>query len=165
MNRGRLLPSFPSPEFVGDLRIAQIIFVEVKHVQAQPVLYLTLTQIMQVRPPVPVFGQVVRHMPGQQNMPGIAAIHNALGDIDSRSCYVGFVINIGDSIDRAAVNTHPQLNVRMISQGFANLQRTSHRLFRTLKKKERHPVPCRHANEFTVCFRRLETLGVSYDPI
>ena len=47
MNRGRLLPPFPSPEFLGDLRIAETILVEVKQVQAQPVLHLALAQIVQ----------------------------------------------------------------------------------------------------------------------
>jgi hypothetical protein len=83
MSCGRLFPSFPSLEFVRDLWIAQIIFVEVKHVQAQAVLYFALAQIMQVRLPVSVFGQVVGNMPGQKNMPGITAVHYALRDIDS----------------------------------------------------------------------------------
>src|SRR5438128_1550883 len=83
MNRQRLLPSFPSPEFLRNLRIAEIIFVEVKQVQAQSMLYLALAQIVQVRLPVPVLGQILRHMPGQKNMSRIAAIQHPLGDVDS----------------------------------------------------------------------------------
>ena len=56
MNRGRLLPSFPSPEFLRNLWIAEIIFVEVKKVQAQAVLHFALAQIVQVRLPIPVLG-------------------------------------------------------------------------------------------------------------
>src|SRR5437588_7145290 len=69
MNRGCLLPSFPSPEFLRNLWIAEMIFVEVEEVQAQAVLYFTLAQIVQVRLPVPVLSQVVGHMPRQKNMP------------------------------------------------------------------------------------------------
>src|SRR5205823_10963804 len=83
-NRDGFLPPSSSPlEFVRYLRSAQIILVEVKHVQAQAVLYLTLTQIMQVRLPVALLGQVVGHMPGQKNVPRIAAIHYPLRDLDS----------------------------------------------------------------------------------
>ncbi len=82
MNRGRLLPPFPSPEFLGDLRIAKTILVEVKQVQAQAVLDFAFTQIMQVRLPMPVFAQVLRYVRGQKNMPGIAAIQHSLRDID-----------------------------------------------------------------------------------
>jgi len=50
---------------------------------AQPVLYLALTQIVQVRLPVAVFGEIVSHVPGQKNVPRIAAIHDPLGHIDA----------------------------------------------------------------------------------
>src|SRR6059058_2372833 len=82
---------------------------------------------MQVRPPVAVLGQVVGHMPGQKNVSRIAAIHYPLGNIDSRSRYVGFVINIPDPVDRTAVHSHPQPDTGMILQRFADLERTSHR--------------------------------------
>ena len=83
MNRGRLLPSFPSSEFLRNLWIAEVVLVEVKQVQAQAVFHFALAQIVQVRLPMPVLGQIVGHMPGQKNMPGIAAIHHPLRDIDS----------------------------------------------------------------------------------
>ncbi len=137
---GCLFPS-SSLEFLRDLRIAEILFVEVKQVQAQAVLHLTLAQIVQVRLPVPVLGQIVRYMPRRKNMPGIAAIQHPLRDVDSRSCYVCFLVHIGHSIDRAAVNSHPHLDVRMLLQRLANLERTSHRLFRAVKKRSAIPSP------------------------
>jgi hypothetical protein len=48
----------------------------------QAVLDFAFTQIMQIRLPMPVFTQVLRHVRGQKNMPGIAAIQHALRDID-----------------------------------------------------------------------------------
>ena len=165
MNRGRLLPSFPALELLRDLGIAEVIFVEVKEVQPQTVLHLTLAQIVQVRLPVPVLGQILRHVPGQKNMPGIAAIQHPLRDIYSRSCKVCFVVDIGDSVDWTTVDSHPDLNVRMILEGLANLESTSHRLFRTVEEKERHPVSGRHPDQFTFCFGGPKTFGASYDLI
>src|SRR5438034_3500750 len=139
----RLFPSC-SLKLLRHLRIAEIIFVEVKQVQAQPVLHFPLAQITQVQLPMPVLGQVFRHMTGHKNMPGIAAIEHPLGDIYSRSCKVCFIVYIGNSVNWATVNSHPYLNVRMILQGPANLESTSHRFFRAAKKEERHPVSRRH---------------------
>ena len=102
-------------------------------------------------------------MSGQKNMPGIAAIEHSLRDIDSRSCKVRFIVHISDSADWAAVNSHPHLNVRMILQSFANLECTSHRFFRAMEEKERHPVSRRHSTEFAACFRRPKTFGASHD--
>ena len=81
-NTGRLLPSSSSLEFVRKMWIAEIVFAEIKQVQPQPVLNLTLAEIAQVRLPVPVLNQIFRYMPGQKNMPGIAAIHDALRHVD-----------------------------------------------------------------------------------
>src|SRR5262249_32633569 len=98
-------------------------------------------------------------------MPGIAAIQHPLGDIDSGPRYVGFVVDIGDWIDRATVNSHPQLNVRVILQASADLERTANRLLEAVKKEERHPVTCRNSNKFTICFGRLETFRCAHNSI
>src|SRR5438128_8249232 len=164
-NTGRLLPSSSSLEFVRKMWVAEIVFVEINQVQPQPVLYLTLAEIVQVRLPVPVLGQIFRYMPGQKNMPGIAAIHDALRHVDPRSGDVRPVVNIGDLIHWAAVHSHPQLDMRMLLQCSADLQRTSHRLFRTVEEKERHPVSGRHPDQFTFCFGGPKTFGASYDLI
>ena len=163
MNRGCLLPSFPSLELLRDLWVAKIIFVDIKEVQAQAVLHLTLAQILQVRLPVPVLGQIFRHMRRQENMPGIAAIQHTLGDIYSRSCKVRFVVHIGDSVDRATVNPHPHLNMGMILQDPANIESTSYRFFRAMEEKERHPVSRRHSTKFAACFRNAKTFGAAND--
>src|SRR5213079_671030 len=101
----------------------------------------------------------------QENVFGITAIKHSLRDIDSRSCKVRFIINVSDSIDRATVNPHSQPNTRMILQRSANLERTPHRLFRTMKKKQRHPVSHRHSIELAACFRRSKTFGAAHDLI
>src|SRR5437763_12939864 len=98
-------------------------------------------------------------------MPGIAAIQHPLGDIYSRSCKVRFVVNFGNSVDWAAVNSHPHLNTRMILQSFANLEHTSHWLLRATEEKERHPIASRHSFEIAACLRSAKTFGVSNDLI
>src|SRR6266516_7714287 len=104
-------------------------------------------------------------MRGQKNVSGISAIQHTLGDIDSCPCHIRFVVNIGDSVDRAAVNPHPQLDARVSLQSSVDLEGTAHRLLRTTVKKERHPIPCLHSHKFTVCFRRSETFCCAHDLI
>ena len=98
-------------------------------------------------------------------MSGIAAIEHSLGDIDSRACQCRLVVNVLDSIDRTAVNPHPDLNVRMILQGFADLNGTPHWLFWVMKKKERHPVSRWHSDEFARCFCCPKRLAAAHDLI
>ena len=141
MDCTRSLLPFPSLEFLRDLWIAKILFVEVKQVQMQAVFHLALAQIVQVRLPVPVVRQIFRYMPRQKNMPCVATIQHPLGDVDPSSSNVCFVVHIGDSVNRTAVNSHPHLDVRMVLQNFANLQRASRRLFRAVKEKSAIPSP------------------------
>ena len=165
MDRGRLLPSFPAPELLRDLGIAETIFVEINNVQRQPMLHFALAQIVQARLPMPVLAQVLRHVRGQKNMPGIAAIQHSLRNIDSRTGYVRFLVNINDSVDRTAVNSHPQPDLRMILQRSANLERTPGRFFRTVEENERHPIAGGHSDEFSPCFCCSKTFGAPHELI
>jgi hypothetical protein len=112
---------------------------------------------------MPVFVQVFRDVRGQKNMPGIAAIHHSLRNIYSRTGYVCFLVNINDSVDRTAVNSHPQLDARVIMQCPANLERTPGWFFRTVEENERHPITSRHSDEFASCFRGAKTSGAPHD--
>jgi len=96
-------------------------------------------------------------------MLGIAAIHDSLRNIDSRTCYVGFLINIGDSANRTAVNSHPQLNAWMILQSSTNLERTPGWFFWTVEENERHPIAGWHPDEFAPCFRLPKRFGTPHD--
>jgi len=145
------------------LRIAETILVEAKQVKPQPILDFAFAEIMQTRLPMPVLAQVFRNMRGQKNMSSIAAIHHSLRHVDSGTGYIRFLIHIGDSVDRAAVNSHSQLDTRMILQRSANFERTSHRLFGAVKKNKCHSVAGRHSNEFAACFRSAKTFSTSYD--
>src|SRR4030095_9535905 len=98
MDCTRSLLPFSSLEFLRDLWIAEVILVKIKQMQTQAVLHLALAQIVQVRLPVAILGQIFRYMRGQKNMPGIATIQHPLGNVDPRSCKVRFVVHIGDSV-------------------------------------------------------------------
>jgi hypothetical protein len=104
-------------------------------------------------------------MRGQKDMPGIAAIQHPLGQINSRASYVRFVVDIGDPINRAAVNPHPYLKLRMTVQCSANFQSAPHRLFRAAKKKQRHPIARWHSNKFVACFRSAKAFRCADDLI
>jgi hypothetical protein len=154
---------FSSPQFFRDLWIAETILVEIKQVQVQPVFHLAVAQIVQVRLPMAVLGQIFSHVRRQKNVSGVATIHHALRNIDSRTGYVRFLIYIRDSVDRTAVNSHPQQDLRMILQGSANLESTSRRFFRTVEENERHPIAGRHSDEFPPRFRSAKAFRISHD--
>jgi hypothetical protein len=145
------------------LRITKTILVKVKQVQAQPVLDFTLAEIMQVRLPMPVLGQIFRHVRGQKNMSGIATIQHSLRNIDSRACNIRFFVNVGHSVDRTAVNSHPQPNAQMVLQCSANLERTPHRFFQTMEENQRHPIAGRYSDEFAPCFRSAKAFSAPHD--
>src|SRR5262249_24882347 len=85
-NSRRVFP--PSwPEFFRDLWIAETILVEVKQMQAQPVLHLARAQIVEVRLPMAILGQIFRHVRRQKNVSGVTAIQHSLRNIDSRTGY------------------------------------------------------------------------------
>jgi hypothetical protein len=93
----------------------------------------------------------------QKDVTGIATVHHPLRDVHPSASDVCPIIDIRNLIDRTAVNSHPQLNTRMISQCLAYLQRTARWLFRTTVKQERHPVTGRHSGKLAACFRCPET--------
>jgi hypothetical protein len=96
---------------------------------------------------------------------GITTIQYPLRYVHPRSGDTCFVVNILHSINWATVNSHPHLNVRMLMQGSANLESTSHRFLGTAKEKERHAITGRQPDEFPACFRRTKAFCASHDLI
>src|SRR5437899_4252687 len=96
-------------------------------------------------------------------MSGVPAIHHSLADIDSGPGNIHLVIDINHLIDRAAVNSHPQLDMSLTAQSLTDFQRATHRLFRAAEKKQHHAVPGWQTNQFSTGFRIPETFGVSHD--
>ncbi|MEO7168360.1 MAG: hypothetical protein ABI016_15175 [Chthoniobacterales bacterium] len=51
-----------------------------------------------------------RPMLRKQDVPGVAAVHHSLRDVDSGAGHVDPLVRVGDLVDRSAVNSHPQLS-------------------------------------------------------
>ena len=66
-----------------------------------------------MRSPMSVVFQVLGEMLGEENMAGVAAIHDALCDVDSSSSEIGLIVHICDWIDRATVNAHAYFKLRV----------------------------------------------------
>ena len=56
--------------------------------QAHTVFHLKLADLMQERSPTGVFLQVLSHMLGEEDVPGIAAIHHPLRHVDAGARHV-----------------------------------------------------------------------------
>ena len=48
-------------------------------------------------------------------MTGVPAIHDALRDVDSRAGNIGLFVQIGDFVNRTAVNSHADAKFGMVS--------------------------------------------------
>ena len=94
-------------------------------------------------------------------MTGVAAVHHALGDIDSGARDVGAIIDIQNFINGTAVDSHAQTKFRMSCQFAANFQRAPDRRFRIIKENKRDTVARWQPAQFTGCFGGVELLGAA----
>ena len=77
--------------------------------------YFVFAQIVQIRLPVSILRQIVGDMLRQENVASIAAVHDALGYVNSRPGNIERVVNVSNLIDRPAVNSHSQTNIGILS--------------------------------------------------
>lgn len=131
---------------------------EIDDMKLESVLNLARSKIMQVRLPVAIVGQILGQTFGYKNMSGVPAIHHALADVDCRPSNIHLVIEINHLVDRATVNSHPQLDVGLIAQRLADFERAADWLFRAAEKKQHHAVPSGQTNQFSTGFRIPKTL-------
>src|SRR5207247_9214121 len=120
-------------ELLRRLSVAEFLSVKIDDSDLLTVFQLDVTEFVQMRLPKTVLREIVGHAFGDQNVPSIAAIHHSLRDIDSHSSDIRSVIDIFDLIDRAAVDAHPQPNLRMVFQRPGNFHCTLHWLLRSLE--------------------------------
>src|SRR4030095_5614002 len=69
-------------------------------------------------------------------MPVVSAIHDPLRKVDPGSSDVCRIVYVANLVDRSAMNDHSQLQLRILFQILADLDRTPHGGFRTVKKNE-----------------------------
>ena len=127
-------------KFLWDLRVPDSIIVEIDDADAHTVFHFIFTEIVQLRTPLRIVFQIFRDMFGEKNVPGIAAIHHPLRDVDARARDVGLFVEVGNFVDRAAMNSHADAKLGMTLQCLADFQRAQNRRFRTVAKNQRATV-------------------------
>ena len=118
--------------------------------QPDAVLDLAFTQVAQTRRPLPGMHQIIRHVLGEKNVPGVAAIHHPLRHVDAGPGDVGASAHVGHLAHRSAVNAHAHRKFRMLLKRFGNLERAPGRFFRAVAEDQRHPIAGRQPNELFV---------------
>jgi hypothetical protein len=96
------------------LRVPNLIGVEIHNEGGHTMLYGTLAQIMQICAPLTRVRQVFGDPFRKEDVACIAAIHHPLRDVNSSACNVRSIIYIPNFIDRPAVNPHPKLQLRIL---------------------------------------------------
>src|SRR5690349_14756957 len=91
-------------KFLRDCGVAQRLSVKIDQMEPDTVLDLALTEIAQPRRPLPRMDQIIRHVLGEKNVPGVAAIHYALRHVDAGSGDVGATAHVDYLAHRPAVN-------------------------------------------------------------
>ena len=87
---------------------------QIDDMHADAVLDVDLAQVVQAIGPDFQLAERVRHDLGNQDVPGVAAVHHALGDIDPGAGDVLIGVDIGHPIHGSGVDPEPQLDVRML---------------------------------------------------
>src|SRR5262245_7107197 len=119
------------------------------------------SDVVQMRSPVSVVFQVFCEMFGEENVSGIAAVHDALCNINSSSSEIGLIVHICEWIYRSTVNTHSYFEFRMALQRLADLQRAFHWGLWIICKHEHHPIARRQTRQLSLSFSSTELLGLS----
>ena len=130
--------------------VAQRLGVEIDQMEPNAVLDLAFTQVAQTGRPLAGMHQIIRHVLGEEDVPGVAAIHHPLRHVDAGPGDVGPPTHVGHLAHRPAVNAHPHRNLRMFLKCFRNLERTAGRFLRAVAEDQRHAITGRQPNELFV---------------
>src|SRR6266568_4126259 len=123
--------------------------------------YFTLAKLMQVRLPVRVFFKIFSDVLREQNVSGIAAVHDPLCHIDASASHVRFSGCVDDPAHRSTVYTHSQPQFRMLLERAAYFQRAFNWCFWTMIKNQRDAVACRDCDQAPRRFSGLIFIGTS----
>ncbi len=132
-----------APDVLGPLRVTQLLRVEIDQRNDFAVFDLAFANLMQIRPPASVMLEIVCHAPREKNMSGISAIHHSLRDVNARTRDVRLVVQVGNFIYRAAVNSHADVKLWLFLELLADFQRAQNWRFRTVAKNERATIASR----------------------
>jgi hypothetical protein len=111
--------------------------------------HFACAKVMQKRPPTLVLFEIFGHVPGKQDVSGIATIHHPLRHVDAGAGDVGSLIDIDDLIDRAAVDSHAELNRGMTFQRPCNVHGAPRRRLGIGAENQRHAVASRQTDQLS----------------
>jgi hypothetical protein len=120
--------------------ISKVLTAEIEKVNAHAVLHFTLAEIAQARCPLPILRKIVGNTLREEDVPGIAAIHHPLRDVDSSAGDVATTAHVSHLAYRPAMNPHPHRNLRMRLERLGNLERAARRFRRAVAKDQCHSI-------------------------
>jgi hypothetical protein len=114
---------------------------ETEQVELLPVLHFNVAQVAQIFRPATHLMQQLGNCIRQKNMAGISRCHDPLGEVDATARDVGMSIDIGDTMDRAAVEAHAEPHLGDFARGSGDIEGTADGRFGIAKKYQRNAVP------------------------
>ena len=161
--RGRGLRFSGQAEFGRLFRVAEFPRVEIDQGNAQPVFHFTFAEVVQVRTPLRKMLEVISDVFGEEDVPGIAAIHDALRDVNCGAGHARLLVHVDNAADRPAVHTHAQFEIGMFLERAADFEGTFRRLFGAVVENQRHAIAGRNLEQAAGGFRTLKFLRVPND--
>ena len=129
------------------------------------VLHFAVAQVVQVFAPLAILLQIVGDTFREQNVAGVATVHDSLRHVDAGAGDIRPLADIDDTTHRSAVDSHPHLQIRMILEGFTNLQRTDDGRIRRAGKDKSHAIASRQRGQLTGSVGVAESISCSHDLI
>src|ERR1700751_2442791 len=130
--------------------------------QAVPVLYFRLTQIMEQRLPSLYLCKKVGSRLGHQDVPGIPAIHHPLSNVDAAAGNLTVRLDFRHPVHMSGENAHAQVHFRIIAETAAYLDGAASGSFGITKEHQRHSVASGQADELIVFLRARKFGAVAY---
>jgi len=91
----------------------------------------------------------------------VAAVHNALRDVDAATRYVAVSVDVGDSIDRAGMNAYAELDIGMPAEAAAEFEGAANRGFGVVKEDEGHAISGWESDELVFGLRASEFRSIA----
>src|SRR4051794_7497187 len=115
------------------------------------VLHWVLAQIVQIVMPVGRFFQDIRHGFRYQDVTAIAAVHDALSEVDAHPGNVLLTIDVGNSGNGALMYSNSELYTGILTESTLNVRGAADGGRQILKKYQSHTVTCRQTKQQVGC--------------
>jgi hypothetical protein len=144
-------------------RVAPLLRIQVIKVEADAVLDFTFSQVLQGRKPFAELEQALCNGAGEEDVPRIAAVYHPFGEIDPAAGHVRVVVDVSHAVDGAAVQPHPEFDLRGAPEGLGDLDGAPDVSDRITQEDQRHAVSARQGEDFPVLRGGLKRLGLTND--